>query len=503
MNPVVLTAEHITKKFSNVTVLKDVSFTLHGGEVHALMGENGAGKSTLMKVLAGLHQPEGGAIHHQGELVTFDSPRDARDRGILLVHQELSLSPELSVAENIYLGAWPTNRFGVLNKKLLHEQARAALDSLGCDFAPEVRVGTLSIAKQQMVEIARVQAFSANVVVFDEPTASLTDAEKNQLFAAIRRLRELGVAIVYISHKMDEIFEITDRITVLRDGEVQGTVKTSDIDVGGLTKMMIGRDLDQFFTRADSRIGRQVLKVEGLGKQGLFSDISFEVRAGEVVGFYGLIGAGRSEVVETLFGVRQADSGQVTFDGEVVNFASPRAAIAKGMALVPESRKEQGLILGMGGRENITLPHLKQFSSMGITNVKRELETYKRYQAELEIKATGPEQPVSDLSGGNQQKFVLAKWLCTGPKLIILDEPTRGIDVGSKSGIHANIAALAEAGLAVIVISSEMPEVIGVSHRILTMAEGRLTGEFSGDAMTEENLINAATAMTTPSTQTA
>lgn len=491
MTDIVLTAERITKTFPGVTALNDVSFDIHAGEVHALMGENGAGKSTLMKILAGVYHPNAGAIHHCGELVNFHSPKDARDRGILLVHQELSLSPQLSVAENVYLGAWPTNRFGVLNKKELHEKTQAALDSLGCDFGPEVRVGRLSIAKQQMVEIARVQAFNANAVIFDEPTASLTESEKEQLFIAIRRLRGRGVGIVYISHKMDEIFEITDRITVLRDGELQGTVNTSDVDMAQITKMMIGRDLDQYFHRAQATIGSNVLEVRHLQKDGLFSDVSFEVRAGEVLGFYGLIGAGRSEVVETVFGVRQQDSGQILFDGKEVSFKSAKGAIEKGMALVPESRKEQGLVLGMGGRENISLPHLEMFSSMGVSDIKKELETFDYYKDQLEIKTTGPEQSVSDLSGGNQQKIVLAKWLCAGPKLIILDEPTRGIDVGSKSSIHQIIAGLAEKGLAVIVISSEMPEVIGVSNRVLAMADGRMVGEFTGADLTEENLINA------------
>jgi ABC-type sugar transport system ATPase subunit len=496
MTQVILEAKEITKKFTGVTALNNVSFTINGGEVHALIGENGAGKSTLMKVLSGIYEPNSGGICHQQEDVMFSSPKDARDRGILLVHQELSLSPELSVAENIYLGAWPTNRFGVLNKKALNEQAKTALDSLGCDFGPNVRVGTLSIAKQQMVEIARTQAFNANVVIFDEPTASLTDTEKNQLFITISKLRKRGVAIVYISHKMDEIFEISDRITVLRDGETQGTVNTQDVSVGEVTKMMIGRDLDQFFHRAKSKIGREMLKVKGLSKNGLFSDINFTVRAGEVLGLYGLIGAGRSEVAETIFAVRRPDSGEIIFDGEVATFSSPRDAIDKGMALVPESRKEQGLILGMGGRQNITLPHLDDlFSKMGITNVKQELRVFEEYKEKLEVKTTGPEQQLSELSGGNQQKFVLAKWLSANPKLIILDEPTRGIDVGSKSAIHQYIAELAEKGLAVLVISSEMPEVIGVSHRILVMANGKLVGEFSGDEMTEERLINAVSGL--------
>jgi len=495
MSNIVLTADKITKVFPGVIALDKVSFDIKAGEVHALMGENGAGKSTLMKVLSGIYQPDGGAIHHLGKLVVVSSPKEARALGILLVHQELSLSPELSVAENIYLGEWPTNRFGILKKRLMNNLAQKALDSLGSDIDPQIRCGSLSIAKQQMVEIARTLAFNANVVIFDEPTGTLTNTEKVQLFDVIRSLKKSGVAIVYISHKMDEIFEITDRITVLRDGEVQGTVSTAESSVADITKRMIGRDLDQYFHRAKSEIGHVILELHNLSKDGLFRNVSFSVRKGEVVGLYGLIGAGRSEVAETIFGVRQRDSGEVIFDGNDVNYSSPREAIQGGMTLVPEDRKEQGLILGMGGRHNMTLPHLDMFSKMGVTNVSDELTVFEDYKARLDIKITGPEQLLSDLSGGNQQKIVLAKWLCAGPKLIILDEPTRGIDVGSKSSIHEHIAQLAEQGLAVIVISSEMPEVIGVSHRILAMANGELVGEFSGKEMTEENLITAVSVL--------
>lgn len=486
-----LSLSGITKRFPGVTALDDISFTINAGEVHALVGENGAGKSTMMKILSGIYQPEEGEIRHRGDVIKLPSPRDALQRGILLIHQELSLSPELSVAENIFLGTWPTNAFGVIQKGKLNREAQQALDLLGCDFSADTRVGDLTIARQQMVEIARVHAFHANVVVFDEPTASLTDSEKDQLFATINTLKAQGVGIVYISHKMDEIFQITDRITVLKDGQIQGTLITADTDAHEITSKMIGRTLDQYFIRAKENFGEEVLRLEQLGVNGLFENISLSVRAGEVVGLYGLIGAGRTEIVETVFGIRKSDQGRILFCGEEVNFKSPREAIDKGLALVPESRKEQGLVLNMGGQDNITLPHLKMVSNAGVMNANHEDDLYQRYKSLLEIKTTGPAQPVSDLSGGNQQKFVLAKWLCANPKLIILDEPTRGIDVGSKSAIHELIAGLAEEGLAVIVISSEMPEVIGVSHRILTIAEGRLAGEFSGDDMTEENLINA------------
>lgn len=491
MDDIVLQVEGITKTFPGVRALDTVSFDIRPGEVHALVGENGAGKSTLMKVLAGLYKPDGGKIVYQGAPTQIAGPLSARQKGILLIHQELSLSPELSVAENIYLGAWPTNRFGVLKKRELRRNASAALEALGCGFGPDVRVGTLSVAMQQMVEIARAEAFRANVVIFDEPTASLTDTEKDQLFHTIRGLRSRGVGIVYISHKMDEIFDITDRITVLRDGQVQGTVDTADTSLNQITRMMIGRTLDAYFVKANPVFGAEVLRVEGLGKQGLFDDVSFTVREGEVLGLYGLVGAGRSEVVETVFGVRRADAGKLFWKGRQIVLPTPRQSIDMGMALVPESRKEQGLVLMMGGRENTSLPHLGLFSDLSVMNRTRELATFEKYSSTLSIKTTGPDQAVSQLSGGNQQKFVLAKWLCADPKLIILDEPTRGIDVGSKSAIHELIAELAEQGLAVIVISSEMPEVLGVSHRVLTMSEGAIVAEFKGEAMTEEKLIEA------------
>ena len=491
MTDTVLSVTGVTKTFPGVRALDAVSFDVRAGEVHALMGENGAGKSTLMKVLAGLYKPDAGTIALRGAPVQITSPLVAREKGILLIHQELSLSPELSVAENIYLGAWPTNALGMLNKRKLRADTQAALTALGCEFGPDVRVGTLSIARQQMVEIARAQAFNADVVIFDEPTASLTETEKVRLFGTIARLKAAGVGIVYISHKMDEIFEITDRITVLRDGQVQGTLDTADTDVGGITRMMIGRDLASYFHRAREDFRDEVLRVEGLAHGSLFKDIGFSVRAGEVLGLYGLVGAGRSEVVETIFGIRRADAGRMIWKGAEIPFPTPRQAIDLGLALVPESRKEQGLVLGMGGRENITLPHLGLFSSLSVMDVARETATFRKYREAMDIKTTGPEQAVAKLSVGNQQKFVLAKWLCAAPSLIILDEPTRGIDVGSKSAIHELIAGLAEQGLAVIVISSEMPEVLGVSHRILTLADGRITGEFTGARMTEQSLIDA------------
>lgn len=486
-----LTIRGVSKRFPGVHALTGVDFDLRPGEVHALVGENGAGKSTLMKILAGLQPADEGTILHRGAALNLRSPLEARERGILLIHQELSLSPQLSAAENIYLGAWPANAAGILRKGELNRRAGEALAALGCDIDPRVRVGSLSIARKQMVEIARIHAFNANVVILDEPTASLTDAERDQLFATIRGLKARGVGIIYISHKMDEIFTITDRITVLRDGVVQGTLATAGTDADRVTQMMIGRKLEAFFTRAPEHFGDEVLRVKGLTRQREFHDLSLSVRQGEVLGLYGLIGAGRSEVVETLFGIRRAEAGKLWWLGQECAFPTPRQAIDMGLCLAPENRKEQGLVLGLGGRDNIALPSLGLFSRLGVMRRAREQATYVTWRDTLRIKVSGPGTLLRTLSGGNQQKFVLAKWLCRKPKLLILDEPTRGIDVGSKAAIHQLIAALAGQGLAVIVISSEMPEVLGVSHRILTMADGRLTGEFAGSAMTEQNLIRA------------
>ncbi|HKJ95020.1 MAG TPA: sugar ABC transporter ATP-binding protein [Gammaproteobacteria bacterium] len=489
----VLEVSGVTKTFPGVKALDDVSFDVRPGEVHALVGENGAGKSTLMKVLAGNHRPDAGTIRHMGQPVQHNNPLEAKQRGILLVHQELSLVPELTVAENIYLGSMPLKSFGRVDWRALREKTNRVLRDLHCNFRASDIVGRLSIAKQQMVEIARADAFKCNVVIFDEPTASLTDQEKDALFENIHKLKDQGVGIVYISHKMSEIFEITDRITVLRDGKTQGTLNTADTDADEITRMMIGRSLDAYFERADSEPREELLRVEGLTIEGLLRDVSFNVCEGEVVGMYGLVGAGRSEVAETVFGIRKPDAGTIYWRGEAREIASPKDAMKLGIGLVPEDRKEQGLVLGMGGRDNTTLPLLGELNTWGFMQTSRETALFDEYKERMSISTTGPKQPVVNLSGGNQQKFVIAKWMATKPKLLILDEPTRGIDVGSKSEIHKLIARLAESGLAVLVISSEMPEIMGVSHRILTMCEGRLTGDFNYSEVTEDKLLHAAT----------
>ncbi|SDZ75182.1 sugar ABC transporter ATP-binding protein [Rubrimonas cliftonensis] len=486
-----LRLDGVTKTFPGVKALDDVSFDVRHGEVHALLGENGAGKSTLMKVLAGVHRANSGTIHLNGEPVEVNSPLEAKARGIVLVHQELSLAPELSVAENIFLGSLPTKRFGLVSWKRLNAAATHILDRLGVKFESYDRVGDLSIANQQMVEIARALVFTPKVVVFDEPTASLTDAEKVVLFDVIAGLKKEGTGIVYISHRMDEIFTLSDRITVLRDGQTRGTLNTRDTDEDGVTRLMIGRSLDKSARKAAPEPGPVALEVKGLSCGDLFRDISFSLRRGEVVGMYGLVGAGRTEIAETIFGLRAKDGGEIRIDGAPVDISGPPDAIRHGVALAPESRKEQGLVLGMNCRDNMSLSQLDAVSRGGWLDRGAEQAIYDEYAGRLSLKAPSWRTPVRNLSGGNQQKVVLGKWLGVKPRVLIVDEPTRGIDVGSKSEIHALIRRLAAEGIAVLVISSEMPEVLAVSDRILALYHGRLAREFAAADVTEDALVQA------------
>jgi ribose transport system ATP-binding protein len=483
----------ITKRFPAVTALDKVDFDVRAGEVHALLGENGAGKSTLMKILDGVHSADEGHIYLDGRMIDPQNPIEAKREGIVLIHQELSLVLQMSVAENIFLGSLPQGRLGRVDRRTLRARANAILERLECDFDSREIVARLSIAKRQMVEIARALVFTPKIVVFDEPTASLTDHEKDILFKIIRDLKNHGVGIVYISHRMDEIFEITDRISVLRDGAYRGTVNTAETNEDAVTQMMIGRSLEKSRKSTKGQLGETVLDVRELTIPGLFRDVSFDVRKGEIVGMYGLVGAGRSEVAETLFGLREPTSGKIVIDEEEVVSHSPREAIIRGIALVPENRKEQGLVLGMNCRDNITLSHLERVSHRGWLNQREELSVFEHYQKQLAIKTPSWKQRLLNLSGGNQQKVVIGKWLGTHPRILILDEPTRGIDVGSKAEIHNLIRDLADKGYAVLVISSEMPEVMGVSTRILAMYDGRITAEFDADEVTEDELVQAIT----------
>ncbi len=491
MTEPVLRLDNIVKTFPGVRALDGVSLLVMPGEVHALMGENGAGKSTLMKVLGGIHQPDSGDIFMGTKRVTMSGPLEAKGMGIVFIHQELSLAEELSVAENIYLGELPRKSFGRVDWARLDEQTSAILKKLNVGFDAKTRVGDLSIANQQMVEIARALTVDAKAVIFDEPTASLTDAEKVVLFDVIADLKADGVGIIYISHRMEEIFKITDRITILRDGQYQGTLATTETNEEAVTQMMIGRKLDLSRNAVHHELGDVALEVRGLSCGKLYQDVSFRVRRGEVVGFYGLVGAGRTEIAETLFGLRDPSSGQILLDGEVIRIHSPADAIARGISLVPEDRKGQGLILGMSCRDNMTLPQVDDLKAGPFVAEGAEIAIFDKYRDRLDIRTPSWKARVGNLSGGNQQKIVIGKWLSMHPKVLIVDEPTRGIDVGSKSEIHKLLRELAAQGYAVMVISSEMPEVLHISDRIVAMYSGRIMRTFTSEEVTEDNLIQA------------
>ncbi|MBV0911837.1 sugar ABC transporter ATP-binding protein [Anianabacter salinae] len=486
-----LRLEGIVKTFPGVRALDDVSFAVMPGEVHALMGENGAGKSTLMKVLGGIHQPDEGRIFIDEEATVMTSPIQAKARGVVFIHQELSLADELSVAENIFLGELPRKTLGRVDWAALYARTDDILGKLNVGFNARTRVGELSIANQQMVEIARALTVDPRAVIFDEPTASLTDAEKVVLFDVIADLKARGVGIVYISHRMEEIFKITDRISVLRDGQYRGTLNTSETDEDEVTQLMIGRSLDLSRNHAHAELGEVAIEVRGLSCGKVYRDISFSVRRGEVVGFYGLVGAGRTEIAETIFGLRDPDAGAIYLDGKEVRIASPIDAIRHGISLVPEDRKGQGLVLGMNCRDNMTLPQVDDMTSSVFVSERAELSIFDHYKDKLDIRTPGWRQTVGNLSGGNQQKIVIGKWLSMNPKLLIVDEPTRGIDVGSKAEIHNLIRDLATQGYAVIVISSEMPEVLHLADRVVAMHQGRIVREFTAEEVTEDSLIQA------------
>ncbi|MAM61474.1 sugar ABC transporter ATP-binding protein [Maritimibacter sp. UBA3975] len=486
-----LRLEGIVKTFPGVRALDGVSFTVMPGEVHALMGENGAGKSTLMKVLGGILAPNEGQIFIEEQPTIMSSPMNAKAKGVVFIHQELSLADELSVAENIWLGELPKKSFGRVDWTKLYDETDAILKTLNVGFDARKRVGDLSIANQQMVEIARALTVEPRAVIFDEPTASLTDAEKVVLFEVISDLQSRGVGVIYISHRMEEIFKITDRISVLRDGQYRGTLNTAETNEEEVTHLMIGRTLDLSRNAVTHEMGEVALEVRSLSCGDLFSDVSFTVRRGEVVGFYGLVGAGRTEIAETLFGLREPSSGTIHLGGEEVTINSPADAIKRGISLVPEDRKGQGLILGMNCRDNMTLPQVSDLTAGPFVSDGAEVAIFDQYRDKLDIRTPGWRQTVGNLSGGNQQKIVIGKWLSMRPEVLIVDEPTRGIDVGSKSEIHNLIRELASQGYAVIVISSEMPEVLHVSDRIVAMFSGRVMREFTAEEVTEDSLIQA------------
>ena len=481
-----LTLAGVSKNFGGVQALRGVDFDVRSGEVHALVGENGAGKSTMMKVIAGNHIPSAGTIEFEGAPVSFRSPHDALARGIALIHQETALAPDLTVAENVMICHLP----GIIRWGELYRRAAQLIKSLGFDINPAAPVSSLSAAHRQIVEIAKALSLNVKMLVLDEPTASLAPSDASRLLDIVRDLRKRGVAIVYISHRLHEVFEIADRITVLKDGEKVATVTPAEVDMDGLIRLMVGRPLAALFPkRVGVAIGDVVLKADGLSRKGVVHDVSLEVRAGEVVGLGGLIGAGRTELVRLIFGADRADAGTVSIDGRVVTPKSTGAGVAAGIGLVPEDRKGQGAVLTMPIRVNSTMARLSDVSAFGFLRLAHERHAVAQLMKSLQIKARDMDADVSTLSGGNQQKVVLAKWFHAQGRVIILDEPTRGVDVGAKAEIYTLINTLAADGMAIVVVSSEHAELMGLCDRILVMGGGRLRGQLNPPDYSEEAIV--------------
>ncbi|MGD0004681.1 MAG: sugar ABC transporter ATP-binding protein [Anaerolineaceae bacterium] len=497
MSEYVLELKNIAKRFGGVEVLHSVSFALRPGEVHALLGENGAGKSTLIKVITGVHQPDGGEIYLDDKRVHFDDPLQARLAGIAAIYQELSLCPDLNVAENIFLGRQPTTIGGRIDWSKLYREADRLLTSLGVHLDLRIKARNLSIAQMQSVEIARAFSLNARILIMDEPTSSLTLNEVAELFGLVRRLRDEGTAIIFISHRLEELFDVADRVTVLRDGSYVDTRLVKDVTRDELVRLMVGRTISNLFPKQEVKPGEVALKVEHLTQAGIFEDISFELRRGEILGMAGLVGAGRTDVARAIFGVIPPTSGTIEVEGQQVKITSPQQAINLGLAYVPEDRQLHGLVPAMNITSNISLPILKQYARRGWLLDKAERSAALSASQQMEVRANSIWQIARTLSGGNQQKVVLAKWLSTKPRILILDEPTRGIDVGTKAAVHALMSKLAAEGIAILMISSELPEVLGMSDRIIVMHEGRMTGHFSRAEATQEKIISAATQVAT------
>ena len=484
--------KRIHKSFGPVAVLKGVDFELRPGEIHALMGENGAGKSTLMKVMTGLHAQDEGTLHIDGIERQFKHPKEAEAEGIAFIHQELNILPDLTVAENLFLGRELTGWFGTMKQQEMKRRAREYLAELNVFLDVDTLAKQLSVGQQQMIEIAKALMTDAKVIVMDEPTAALTDREIQALFAVSRALRDQGVSIIYISHRMEEIFELCDRITVLRDGQSIGTHLIRETSFEEIVKEMVGREIGDRYPERKATIGDVVLHVDGLvGNR--FHNVSFEVHAGEIVGFSGLMGAGRTEVMRALFGADRAHAGTVRLNGETIHIKRPSDAIRHGIAFLTEDRKGEGLLLDFTLRENLALPTLDKRARVTVISKEAETTFAKTYLQKLHVRHHSMEQPVKSLSGGNQQKIVLGKWLGLEPDVLILDEPTRGVDVGAKKEIYTMMNELAEAGVAIIMISSDLPEVLGMSDRVVVMREGVVTGTLTKEEATQERVMTYAT----------
>ncbi|MFD2658415.1 sugar ABC transporter ATP-binding protein [Gracilibacillus thailandensis] len=494
MSAELLSMKRITKSFPGVNALKEVGLQLEAGEVHALLGENGAGKSTLIKVLGGIYQPDDGEIFVDGKKVTIEKVTDAQVNGISIIHQEIVLVPYLSIAENIYLGREPLTKSGFIDMEKMIEDSKKYLAEFGLDLNPRTTITELTVAQQQMIEIIKAVSFEAKIIVMDEPTSSLTDKEVKALFQTIRSLKKQQVGIIYISHRMEELFEITDRITVMRDGEYVGTVKTKETTHDQLVAMMVGRSLSNIYYREKGwKTSETVLEVHHLSKQGVIEDISFDLKKGEILGFSGLVGAGRSELMRCIFGIDDYDSGEILLSGKHVKIEQPNDAMNQGLAYVPESRKDQGLFLSKAVDYNMSIKILDQFIKGLRVNDKVEKQQVDHYINELNIKTPHAKQTVRNLSGGNQQKVLISRWLATKPNVLILDEPTRGVDVGAKFEIYSIMQKLVEEGVSIIMISSELPEVINMSDRVVVMYKGKVGNILEGNEIKQEQIMYYAT----------
>jgi len=494
MSDYIIELSDITKTFPGVKALDNVFMKIISGEVHALVGENGAGKSTLIKILAGVFHPDGknGLIKIAGKEVNLDNPIIAQECGVSVIYQEFNLLPYLSIAENIFLGRLPTKKSGIIDWKKANSDANEILLSLNLDIDPRTFLKDLSVAQKQIVEIAKALSLKARIIIMDEPSAVLAGEELNYLFDVIRSLKERGITVVYISHRLNEIFEIADRATVLKDGKIVGTLKIQDAKKSELIEMMIGRTLDETFPKSANGKGKKILEVKNISTKNLIYNVSFVLHKGEVLGVAGLVGSGKTELARALFGIDPMTKGEIIIDDKTINNFYPKKAVNLGISLVPEDRKSHGLVLKLSIRKNITLPVLNFFTKIGLIRKNSELKYVNDYVEALDIKAPGINKIVQQLSGGNQQKVVVAKWLGTNPKVFILDEPTRGIDVGTKKEMYNIIRDLAEEGAGVIMMSSELLEIIGMSDRILVMHQGEIAGELKSDEASEERILRLA-----------
>jgi ribose transport system ATP-binding protein len=497
---VLLEARAITKSFPGVRALDGVSITVRRGRLNALLGENGAGKSTLMNILTGVVPPDSGTVMLAGKEVRFKNTREAQEGGISIIFQELNLVPELSIAENIFIGREPMTRFGLVDYSRMNAEAAALLAELELEADPRRPVSQLKVGAQQVVEIAKAISFRSRVIIMDEPTSAITEHEIKMLFRQIKRLKQTGVGLIYITHKLDELTEIADDITVFRDGKFVGERRFDEVTHDEIIRMMVGRALSDFFPKTQTRLGEVVLKVKNVSLQhperaGDFSvrDVSFELRRGEVLGIFGLMGAGRTELLQTIFGLHpKSSTARIEVEGRAVGIHSPKDGIAAGLALAPEDRKAEGVVLGLSVAHNMTLSCLKTIERLGLLQPRLERKLVGNYVKRLEVKTPSLDQHAVNLSGGNQQKVVLAKWLATKPKVLLLDEPTRGIDINAKKEIYTLIDELAQSGLGVVMVSSELPEILAIADRILVLCEGRLTAEFGRAEATEEKVVRAA-----------